>query len=338
MEHETNNKSRREFRSKQSKPFYKKISVWLGTAFIVLVGAVGVYGLGEKEQTKDETTNQIRQNSVTESDQKATKDSESKSSEQEETDKKISYDDFKGTYVTFKDEPYNSPIITDILVFEDNDFHVFDRWELDTKYTIIDKNIEGNTLTLNIDSGKYETPDHYNEDGTEQFQLDYQDDDKVIYRLNSKNDNAYYSMADKDLQEHYKQSEIDYARIIMTLRGVPSLDSWAVFSSEYDGDKPIVGVSNYKKGDPIPYIDDEKDVGYPEDVTTLYLKNKTRQDEISYTYSSIEDGYIRVYPVPLNHAIRTGEEVIDDAEEKQIKPFEPYEVADFIGNVEFDDE
>lgn len=144
-------------------------------------------------------------------------------------------------------------------------------------------------------------------------------------------------MSDQDLQNHYSQSEIDYARIIMTLRGVPSQDSWGVFSSEYDGDKPVIGVTHNNKGDFIPHTADD-DVEYPEDTTNLYLKNKTRRDEISYTYSSIEDGSIRVYPVPLNHAIRTGEEVINDAEKKNIKPFEPYEVADFIGNVEFDKE
>lgn len=62
------------------------------------------------------------------------------------------------------------------------------------------------------------------------------------------------------------------------------------------------------------------------------------QDEISYTYATIKDGYIRIYPVPLNHAIRIGQEVIEEAERKYIEPFEPYEVADFIGNVEFDKE
>lgn len=65
------------------------------------------------------------------------------------------------------------------------------------------------------------------------------------------------------------------------------------------------------------------------------MKNKIKQDEISYTYSSIGERYIKVYPVLLNHAIRTGKEVIDEAEEKYIEPFEPYTVADFIGHVEF---
>src|SRR5699024_373895 len=123
----------------------------------------------------------------------------------------------------------------------------------------------------------------------------------------------------------------------MTLRGVPSLDTWAAYSSEYEDDKPVIGVTHSNEGDPIPYIDDAE-VGYPADVTTLYLQNKTRQDEISYTYASIKSGYIRVYLVPLNQAIRTGQEVIEEAEEKYIKPIEPYEVADFIGNVEFDKE
>ena len=156
-----------------------------------------------------------------------------------------------------------------------------------------------------------------------------------------KKDSSFYPMSKQELETYYSQSEIDYARIIMTMRGVPSLDFWEVFSSEYDGDKPIIGVSQMNKGDIIRHTNDDgastydDNVGYPEDVTELYLRNKTRQDEISYTYSSIGEGYIKIYPVPLNHAIRTGEEVINQAEKKYIEPFEPFEVADFIGRVEF---
>lgn len=249
----------------------------------------------------------------------------------------LNYVDFKGTYVSFEDEPYHSPITSDILVLSDDDYRTFNRWDYDMTSTILEKNIDGNILTIELDSDENEVWGPHSETGTEQFELDYRGDVKVLYDQNSKNDITYYPMSSKDLQEHYKQSEIDYARIIMTLRGIPSLDFWGAFSSEYEGDKPVIGVTNNNKDDFIPYTDDDG-VKYPEDVTNLYLKNKTRQDEISYTYSSIENGCIKVYPVPLNHAIRTGEEVIDNAERKRIKPFEPYEVADFIGNVEFDNE
>lgn len=248
----------------------------------------------------------------------------------------LAYDDFKGMYVIFEDEPYHSPIISDILVLGDDDYRTFNRWDYDMTSTIQDQQIDGNTLTINIDSDENEMWGSHSETGIERFELDYHGDEKVLYH-HGMDDFTYYPMSEKALQENYKQTEVDYARIIMTLRGVPSLDSWEAFTSEYDGDKPVVGVSHYDKGDVIPYTEDD-DVGYPESVTTLYLKNKTRQDEISYTYSSIENGYIRVYPIPINHAIKTGEEVIDDAEKKYIEPFEPYEVADFIGNVELDEE
>lgn len=250
----------------------------------------------------------------------------------------LSYEDFKGTYVSFKSEPYNSPIISDILVFGDEDYRTFNRWDYDMTSTILEENIDENTLTIDVDSEENEVWGAHSETGTEQFKIEYRGNSKVLYHQDVESEFTYYPMSSEDLQEHYKQSEIDYARIIMTLRGVPSLDSWAAYSSEYDGDKPVVGVTHNNKGDTIPYTDDDKDVGYPEDVTDLYLKNKTRQDEISYTYSSLEDGYIKVYPVPINHAIRTGEEVIEEAEQVPIEPFEPYEVADFIGNVEFKEE
>lgn len=256
--------------------------------------------------------------------------------EQHEDVEDLQYEDFEGTYVIFQDEPYHSPIISDLLVLGEDDFRTFNRWDYDRSSPIVDKKIEGNTLTIEVDSDENDVWGAHSETGREEFTLENTGDEKALSFKGS--DFTYYSMSKEDLENHYKQSEIDYARIFMTLRGVPSIDSWAAHRSEYEGDQPIIGVSNSNKGDAMPYISDDVDVGYPEDVTTLYLQNKTRQDEISYTYASIENGYIRVYPIPLNHAIRSGGEVIDEAEEKYIKPFEPYEVADFIGNVEFDDE
>ena len=336
MEREPNNKSRREYRSSFSKPFYKRWWVWLVIILVVTIGVRGIYNIGEKDQTVDESLDQEKEEKTNKNDQDIIKDKEAEAtnSEQEDTPEESNYEDFKGTYVEFEGEPYNSSILSDIIVLGDAHYKTFDRWEFNMTSTILDKKIEGNTLTIELDSDENEMWGLHSETGTEQFTLDDKGDTKALHYEGSE-DITYYSMTNKDLEEHYSQSEIDYARIIMTLRGVPSVDSWEAYSAEYEGDKPIIGISYDTEGDSIPYIDDDVEVGYPEDVTTLYLQNKTRQDEISYTYASIENGYIRVYPVPINHAIRTGEEVINDAEKKEIKPFEPYEVADFIGNVEF---
>lgn len=266
-------------------------------------------------------------------------DAEEEEEEEDAEESLYTYEDFKGVYVGFEGEPYRTPInsmSSGIIVLEDNYYQTFNRWDFDMTSTIIGKKIEDNVLTLRLDSDEQEQWGLHSESGTEQFELHHDGDKKFLYLV--KQDIPFYSMSEQDLQDNYRQSEIDYARIIMTLRGAPTLDAWAVFESEYgyDGDKPIIGITNRNKGDTIPYTDDDNDVGYPEDVTVLYMKNKIKQDEISYTYSSIGEGYIKVYPVPLNHAIRTGKEVIDEAEEKYIEPFEPYEVADFIGRVNFE--
>lgn len=199
---------------------------------------------------------------------------------------------------------------------------------------ILNKTISESTLTIDLDNAGDHISGPHSETGTEQFELRFEGNKKILYSITK--DVTLYSMSKEDLQTHYTQAEIDYARILMTLRGVPSLDFWVAYTSEYIGDKPIIGISHNKKGDIIPYISDVDQVVFPEDVTTLYLKNKNRLDEISYTYASIANGYIREYPVPINHALKTGNEVINEAEEHYIKPFEPFEVADFIGNVEFE--
>ncbi len=325
-----------EIRSRPSEPFYKKWGFWMLGVLLLIFGTIGIHALVSESEIADERIEQGAEEERAQVEEAGTEDDHAKPEEivEEQT---YTYEDFKGIYVSFIGEPYNSPIgMSDIIVLGDDFFQSFNRWDFDMTSTILDKTVEGNVLTLDLDSDKDEQWGFHSQSGTEQFELSYIDDKKILNLIT--NDESLYSMSNHDLQNNYNQLEIDYARIIMTLRGVPSLDSWAAYSSEYDGDKPVIGVTHDNEGDPIPYIDDDAEVGYPEDVTTLYLQNKTRQDEISYTYASIEDGYIRVYPVPLNHAIRTGQEVIEEAEKKYIKPFEPYEVADFIGNVEFDKE
>ena len=327
-----------EIRSRPSEPFYKKWGFWIfGVLLLLLIfGFIGIYALVSESEIADKRIEQRVEEERNQGEEVGTEDDHVNLEEigEEQT---YTYEDFKGIYVSFIGEPYNSPIgMSDIIVLEDDFFQSFNRWDFDMTSTILEKTVEGNILTLDLDSDEDEQWGFHSESGIEQFELSYIDDKKILHSITK--DESLYSMSNQDLQNNYDQSEIDYARIIMTLRGVPSLDSWAAYSSEYDGDKPVIGVTYSNKGDFIPYIDGDAEVGYPEDVTILYLQNKTRIDEISYTYASIKNGYIRVYPVPLNHAIRTGQEVIEEAEEKYIEPFEPYEVADFIGNVEFDKE
>lgn len=321
-----------QIRSRASKPFYKKWSLWAIIFVCVLFGSIGMYTFGNAEKNANNSVAEKENTKEVET----KNDLEEKNIETEEKAQTYTFEDFKGTYVQFIGEPYNSAFtgMSHITVISDESYRTFNRWDYDMTSPIINKSIAKSTLTLDLDS----TEDHilgpHSESGTEQFELRFEGNKKILYSITK--DVTFYSMSTEDLQTHYSQKEIDYTRILMTLRGVPSLDFWAAYSSEYEGDKPIIGVSRSKKGDFIPYITDVDEVGFPEDVTTLYLQNKTRMDEISYTYASIEDGYIRVYPVPLNFALRSGDEVINEAKEHYIEPFEPYEVADFIGHVEYD--
>ena len=283
-----------QIRSRSSKPFYKKWPLWMIVFFSVIFGAIGIYTIGDEEKSGDDP---VEKREIKKEVEMKNKDSEHAGLDEKNVKEKAqtyTYEDFKGTYVTFKGEPYKSSIagMSDIIVIGDESYHSFNRWDLDMTSTVKDKTISESTLTLDLDSDEDEIWGLHSESGSEQFELRHDGDKKILYSIT--NDESLYSMSKEDLQTYYTQSEIDYARIIMTLRGVPSLDFWEAFSSEYDGDKPVIGVTHNNKGDFIPHTIDEGDVEYPEDVTNLYLKNKTRRDEISYTYSSIEDGYIRV--------------------------------------------
>ncbi|WP_182200073.1 hypothetical protein [Paraliobacillus salinarum] len=244
------------------------------------------------------------------------------------------YKDFKGTYVNFEGEPYESPIgMSHIIVLGDDFFQSFNRWDFDMTSTILDKTVEGNVLTLDLDSDKDEQWGFHSESGTEQFKLRYEDDKKIMHSI--ANGQSLYSMSSQDLQTHYNQSEIDYARIILTINGAPSLDQWLLWED------PVVNINHSSAGDPVLQIDD--DIVYPEEVTHL---SSTVTDSNHISYTSNRDGYITIYPNPSHYQAAQSEEenrqlaqeVLDNAYTIYVEPFDPYTVADFIGRVEFIDE
>ncbi|WP_121641197.1 hypothetical protein [Virgibacillus sp. Bac330] len=138
-------------------------------------------------------------------------------------------------------------------------------------------------------------------------------------------------MSSQDLQTHYNQSEIDYARIILTINGEPSLDQWILWED------PVVKINHSSADDPVFQIDD---IVYPEDVTHL---SSTMTDSNHINYTPNGGGYITIYPNPSHYQAEQSEEenrqlaqeVLDNAYTIYVEPFDPYTVADFIGRVEF---
>lgn len=87
--------------------------MWALVLVVVLLGVVGVYAISQKSTTTETTSENTQV--VTEETKEETKKeiAEVKETVQEETKEKAStytYEDFKGTYVQFAGEPYNSPI------------------------------------------------------------------------------------------------------------------------------------------------------------------------------------------------------------------------------------
>lgn len=327
------------YRSREPKPFYKKKLLWVIIILGVIFGAIGLSFLGSKDEAADEPIEKARED-IIRTEETVIEENGNPDSEEEKLEKTSEiYENFEGTYVAFEGEPYNSPVDSlngDIIVLGNDYYQSFNRWDFDMTSTILDKKIEGNILTLNLDSSENKALGMHSESGTEQFELRYDGDKKVIYSITK--DYSLYSMSNKDLQTHYSQSEIDYARIIMTVIGDPSLDQWAIWDT--DNEIPVIKVSHNSAGDP---TEASKDVFYPEDITHLNLTSQGMAAGV-ITYTVNDDGYITKYPMPLHYHQedqseegyqKLAQEALDKASMLYVEPFDPYTVADFIGHVNF---
>lgn len=326
-----------QIRSRPEKSLYKKVSFWLIVVFSVTVGAVGMDVLTNNDEVIDEIVKEDVKKEVNEKVEEVAQIADPQVEEEQMQEDIYTYDDFKGTYVTFEGEPYKSPIgMSEIVEIKEDTYRSFDRWELDMTSPIVSKTIDENMLKLDLDSDENEMWGLHSESGTEQFELHQEGDVKALYSIT--NDRMLYSMTSQDLQNHYTQKEIDYARIFMTVFGEPSLDQWAVWEDEWD--KVVINIRHNSAGDPTEV---SEHVTYPEDVTHLDLTNQGMAWGI-VTYSSQSNGKIMRYPMPLHyHQEDQSEEgyrqvvqgAIDGAYEIDIEPFDPYTVADFIGNIDF---
>src|SRR5699024_4276197 len=138
------------------------------------------------------------------------------------------YDDFKGTYALFDDEPYESGASVR-YIFEENHYQVDDFWEFGLEVDILNKRIEGNVLTIEYNVEDYEYYDFDENHIKEEFELGQNGNSKILHSLTS--GETLHSISKYDLEHYYDQLEIDYARIIMSVIGgkIP-LDAWAISS------------------------------------------------------------------------------------------------------------
>lgn len=332
-------------RSRPSKPIYQKWWFWLSMVLGLIFGTIGIYALGSADETSNEPEEQEEQyttEEIEEVEEMAEEEPEPVEEKEEIVEEStFTYEDFKGTYVTFEGQPYNSSLTSiesNIKVIGDDFYQSFNRWDFDMTSTILDKKVEGNILTLHLDSAESEVWGLHSESGIEQFELLHDGDKKILHSIT--HDYSFYSMSNQDLQNHYGQLEIDYARIIMTIMGKPpSLDQWAMWTSEL-GD-PSVYVGQSVAGDPTEL---SAKVSYPEDVTHLSVSLSTMAESFFITYFPHGDGHITRYPFPSHYHQedqseegyrQLAQEVLDDAFTLYVEPFDPYIVADFIGRIEF---
>lgn len=322
-------------RSRTRKRFYQKWWMWLivVVAVIVVITAFG----GEKDITEEPVAS-----GITEAEDEAVDEEVETTKEEEKTEavepeeaseeSTYTYDDFKGTYALFEDEPYKSGI-AELYIIENESFRYNNLWDMDLKSNITNKKIEGNILTLNFYGEENEQWGVYDESGKEQFELHYEGNKKVLHSIT--NGHSLYSMSNQDLQEQYDNLEIEYARIIMTINDEPSLDQWIV-----NNGAPVVKVRYNSAGDPTEV---SNKVPYPEEVTHLDSTSQGMAAGI-ITYSSHGDGHITRYPMPLHYHQedqseegyqQLAQESLDDADKIYVEPFDPYVVADFIGRVQF---
>ncbi|MGM0940373.1 MAG: hypothetical protein ACQEWU_05295 [Bacillota bacterium] len=314
-----------QIRSRPPKRVYQKWWIWL---MAVVVVTVGITVLGGKENTEEPVTKEISGVEKKEEEETKVAEPEEEGTSEEST---YTYEDFKGIYVTFEGEPYESPVGV-LLALNDDQIITRHPWgassSLDKK--IMQQSIEGDVLILD-----WNNPYREGENGVTQYEIYYQDNKKIIRDINTQD--TFYPMSNQDLQHHYNQSEIDYARIILTINGEISLNQWIVSA---ESGAPVVNVRYNSAGDPTEV---SNEVSYPEDVTHLDLTSQGMAFGI-ITYSSHGDGHITRYPMPLHYHQedqseegyrQLAQEALDDADTIYVEPFEPYLVADFIGRVEF---
>ena len=162
-----------EIRSRPPKPLYKKRWFWIIVSLSVMLGATGIYILGSDNEMVDEPIEQRVEEGVEEVEEMIAKDPEVARSEESEEEiieePTYTYEDFKGTYITFEGDPYNSPVISNIEVLGDDSYQSFNRWDFDMTSPILDKTIEGNVLTLDLDSEESKAWGLHSESGTEEY-------------------------------------------------------------------------------------------------------------------------------------------------------------------------
>ena len=142
---------------KLQKPMYKKAWFWIIIILgVIILGAIGIGLVGSEDGVVEQPIKQSLEENSEGSDIEEVESSEENSEVvHTEEESLYSYADFKGTYVAFEGEPYNSPIdsmSSDIVVLEDNFYQTFNRWDYDMSSTILEKKIEDNLLTLRLDS------------------------------------------------------------------------------------------------------------------------------------------------------------------------------------------
>lgn len=336
-----------EVRSKPPNGFYQQW--WFKLLILTIIGVfvfIGIDLFNEKEsevietlvsEPQEDVNNNPKDNDETIKVVEENEDETISNHEDEENgmeEPEFTYDDFKGTYVTFEGVPYESAII-DIVFLEDNSLRngsieeaVMNVGMIFRK--IIDRTIEGNTLKLDYI--------HTSEASNEPLHiiLEHHNNFKsILVENDSLLNQRFYSISQKELIEYYDPYEIDYARIIM-MTGIPRVDP----------SEPIIYVNNMQSGTPI--FDIEGSPKYPETVMSLMsLSNSfSNHDVYSTVYSAQGDGYITLYPQPSNfelnielqndeHYHNLAYKILDNSETVYVAPSEPYLVADFIARVEF---
>lgn len=311
-----------QIRSRPLESFYQKWWFWLMLTTVIIAGFIVFGAKKDVEDSPDKTADaeEIEADNLV-------VDNEEKSNASRYT-----YEDFKGTYAKFQSDPYQAGS-HERHILEDNFYKIDDFWEFGLEAEIINKEIKGNILTLEYHVKEDLMNGLEEEIVTEKFELQHDGNMKSLYSLT--NDQTIYSISKDDLQNHYSQLEIDYARIIMTIIGgnIP-LDGWAM------AEPATLHVSHSNANEPLG--DWGGAPSYPVDVTHLsgnlletlsYLSELLEGDSI--TYSTTGDGNITIYQLDKEGAEKVSQEKIIELESIYVDPSEPYFVADFIGRVEF---
>lgn len=277
---------------------------------------------------------------------------QSEAENQQSDEKNTEFENFKGIYVLFDEEPYKSSV--EAVVIISNDVYLSGIFPGDyAKGNIVDTQMDNEQLTLNVQYSEQKESEGANtefnftlhddqtynkilqapETGEELYPITTEDLSEIGFNVSSIEDilpelSEYDSQVQENIEttnaellDDYSNEEIEYARVWLTVMNNPQVKE--------------VTVNRYNEGSPI-HSGNENSAVYPREVVQL---TGFYGSDGAVTYASNGDGTIEVYDVPTHWHMESSElpevydRILNNTETIYVDPGTETEVVQMINKL-----